>query len=91
MAVLPRDQVMFLYKRHLGGLAASLAEYKDTYGEAFDPNDPSIPEAFKHFFALIGIRSVMSDADLIEMDRANNEVAPNVAKQLSEFFGKRET
>lgn len=60
-----KDDILLRYKRTLGAFQESFEAYRREYGVPFDHTDEYIPEVFKHYFQLVGMRQVIQDQETI--------------------------
>lgn len=61
-----KDVILEAYKRTLGAFCEELDAFEFTYGVPFDPEDTRVPDAFKHYYRLVGLRSVIQDRELLD-------------------------
>lgn len=68
-----KDVTLMHYKRTLGAFQEEYDKYLQEYGVPFDHKDDCIPEVFKFYFQLVGMRQVIQDQTAI--DAIHEEIA----------------
>lgn len=61
-----RGLAILEYKRTFGAFQETQAQFEKEYGIPFDHRDAAIPDAFKHYYRLVGLRQAIQDTALLD-------------------------